>query len=381
MTLYSNDLCSPSSLVVGLCLLLGLSSGCDLLTPEAPDPDVNSWPVASSIMEAPNGDVYVNAYVRDAEIAVGRSEDQGASWGAVSIPFSPPAPEQWAVAADGTVFAMNPFVDIAESRDSTHLAIRVARSDDGRSWTTHNRGLPDARGRLSAHGNLMTVHEGRVYLTTGEGVYRSGIQETEWEQLSTRFVYSFQSVEAGNHPGLYAAVVNDSGVPMLQKSTQAGESWTTVVDSFGVYEMAYAPKTQTLYASTDTQTVYEVHVDEKRVEKLSKVDPAISPGETGRRNELFDLEAGPEGMLYAGLGAGAYRSTDGGETWSECANEKLTATSEDPRDAQLGIPDVRDLLVTSDGIVIAATWNGVYRSTTDCQSWNRVIGPGGAEDL
>lgn len=369
-------------LAFALSSLLGLTlGGCDLLSPEPPELDSTSWPVASSMTESPNGDVYVNAFVKDSEYAVGRSDDQGQSWDPVSVSFSPPAPHDWAVAENGTLFGMTPVDDIADSPDSTNLAVRVSRSADGRTWTPHNEGLSDRRARMSSNGNPMSVHDGEVYLATGRAVYRSGVQEARWEKLSSRFVYSLESTDIGDGSILYAAVVNDNDVPVLQKS-QDGNRWTTVVDSLGVFEMEYSSQAQVLYLSQEPQTVYKVRPDSMGVKQLSEeVDPSLSEGETGRQNKLFDLESGPSGTLYAGLGAGAYRSVDGGKTWTECANDELTAQSGDPDDAQLGIPDVRDVLITSEGTVLAATWNGVYRSTNDCRSWSRVIGPDGAEGL
>lgn len=267
------------SLILVFSSLLVLTLGCDLLSPEPPEQDSTSWPVASSMIEAPDGDVYVNAFVQNSEYVVGRSEDKGQSWSPVSVSFSPPAPHDWAVAENGTLFGMTPVDDIANSQDSTNLSVRVSRSAGGRVWAPYDQGLPDQRARLSLNGNPMSVHNGNVYLTTGRAVYRSGIQEPRWEKLSSRFVYSVESADIGDESILYAAAVDDGDVPVLQR-VEDGNRWTTVVDSFGVFEMEYNAQEQALYVSQEPQTVYKVSPDGMGAKQLSKIDPSLSEGWT-----------------------------------------------------------------------------------------------------
>lgn len=82
---------------------------------------------------------------------------------------------------------------------------------------------------------------------------------------------------------------------------------------------------------------------------------------------IYALASGPDGSggtnLYAGAYMGqAFRSTDNGASWS-AINSGLP----------VGQANVNGLVTTPSGTVLAATVNGIYRSTNFGASWTRVF--------
>lgn len=72
------------------------------------------------------------------------------------------------------------------------------------------------------------------------------------------------------------------------------------------------------------------------------------------------MKPGTSSVLYAGTyGSGVYRSTDGGATWSTCTNTGLANQN------------VLSLVSNSSGGLYAGTENGVYTSS-DCASWTAL---------
>ena len=118
-------------------------------------------------------------------------------------------------------------------------------------------------------------------------------------------------------------------------------------------------------------------------------DPALFPGEGIYRsvnngaawNPLYFVSAGdnifsivvkftdPSFTIFAGTRNGIIRSTDYGSTFQNSGS---------------GIPAnswVRDLKLTSDGAVIAATTNGVFFSTNNGDTWNQAQGVSSADTV
>ncbi len=72
------------------------------------------------------------------------------------------------------------------------------------------------------------------------------------------------------------------------------------------------------------------------------------------------LSGSGEGNFYANLGAGVYRSTDGGTTWAVLASAPFVGVG------------FYDLVVDSHDpkVLYAATTNGFFRSTNSGVSWS-----------
>ena len=112
----------------------------------------------------------------------------------------------------------------------------------------------------------------------------------------------------------------------IWNSTNGGQSWTAVNDfmaSLAVSSLAEDPTTGTLYAGTG------------------------------------EYDAG-DGML----GAGLFESTDNGSTWTA-----LPATNPTNNSAWYF---TNGLAINANGVILAATWKGVMRSTDGGQSWTQT---------
>lgn len=201
-------------------------------------------------------------------------------------------------------------------------AVAVAPTDPNVIYL--GMGEPDIRGNFSH----------------GDGVYRSLDAGKTWEHVGlgdTRQIGQIV-VHPRDENTVYVAALGHVFGPNDQRgvygSTDAGESWERI-----------------LFVDTKTGAV-DIDIDPNNPRTLFA-------GFWQTKRTPWSLESGGEG-------SGLYRSTDGGDTWSECTEGLPKGIK-----GKIGVsisPAQRDLVYA----IVEAENGGVFRSTDGGDSWRRV---------
>jgi hypothetical protein len=264
-------------------------------------------------------------------------------------------------------------------------------SDDGATWTLATPWW--GRGTLS----LVSSATGDIFIGTIGGVSRS-------RDLGSSFQDFALSGINGRESGLAVLVDGD----------------LLVATRRGLYRVAPdgTPTALTTVHATSLMTLHRtasgaVLLGYNGRGILRSDDQARTFRSVGLKHgwEIFDLEEGPNGEIYACVstyylgsdGDGIYRSTDRGVTWKDMnigepsaqivvtragtivtlddagvhrsSDDGLTWTSRD-----LAYPMSR-LFRTADGSILAASYAGIFRSTDDGLSWERASDSVGIHDV
>ena len=240
----------------------------------------------------------------------------------------------------------------------------VAKSTDGgATWATANSGLPSARvSSLVVH----PVNPSTVYASTGVGVAKSTDGGATWALVGSGWSgYSVQSlVMAPSGASLYAggteSVWHGNGSHpegRVFRSLDGGATWTVFMNGLsgtqGVQALAINPVTPTtLYAGTYSGAF-----------KSTNGGTSWSAVNTGLvNNNVLSLAIDPTtpATLYAATGGGGvFKTTDGGASWSA---------------ANTGLASAYVLSLAMDPAtpmtLYAGTGSGVFKSTNGGANWS-----------
>ncbi len=211
---------------------------------------------------------------------------------------------------------------------------RQAAGED--RWQSITQGLPE-----SVSVQALTVHPSRrdvMFAGTQDGVYRSADGGTSWQR--TDFPRDLQVWSVTVHPRDARVVYAGTSPVGVLRSEDGGETWTRLPNA---------------------------------------VQPERIKMGFGCRVMRIAVVPGPPDELYAGLEvAGAMRSLDGGEHWSDCSAD-LVALAERPNlkskiqsDSEAeGMLDAHALAVTdaAPGTVFLAVRMGMFQSDDRGKSW------------
>ena len=198
--------------------------------------------------------------------------------------------------------------------------------DNGDIWAT---GYLDIQTSLSA-----------VYLSTDNG--------DTWVQ---KFSFSSPILSIDVNPINGYVIINGMGrAGGLFRSTDRGETWLRVIDTYGK-ALLVTPSGE-IYFGTSGSIFYSNDNGDTWIEKSN----GLSSDKT-----VASLALGADGTLYEGTSSGGvYRSTDGGDTWLPPSNYNT-------------VPLIRGLVISYDGSIFATTQeNGVLKSTDKGVTWSKI---------
>jgi photosystem II stability/assembly factor-like uncharacterized protein len=177
-------------------------------------------------------------------------------------------------------------------------------SDNGSSWNFANSGL------AADNYNALTVSNSNVFIATDSGVFRSSDNGSTWNPANTGLTQTFAYGMAFNAGRIYAS----AGLGHLFYSDNEGTLWTEISNGL--------------------------------------------PTDLSYTSMIFGLGF-KNSTIYAGLGAGVYKSTDLGLNWNLSSN---------------GIVDfnVIPTFAISGNNVLAGTDNGLYISSDSGANWTPV---------
>lgn len=229
---------------------------------------------------------------------VHRSTDGGRHWTRLELPPIPPSAHLASIAVSAAspaaIYVAGPRLGVLRS------------TDNGRTWTPRNNGLPGDRTiALATHAaDANTVY---AYVT-GHGIYRSQDGGLNWKMMDAgppgfaTFVHTNMS---GSMQGGWLFVATARGV---QRAMDCFCGWR---DAGGlnraVRAVTYDPRSpQNVYAATDNG----LSLSTDGGERWSSVKAPAA--------EIGALVATADGMLYAADGKGAlFASRDEGRTWKQ----------------------------------------------------------------
>lgn len=235
----------------------------------------------------------------------------------------------------------------------------LLRSRDGGLTWSEIRPEPDLQLGVSSLA-LDKDHPGVLFAATHGGLFRTDDGGDSWSLVALEGL-SVGAVAIDPHETdtIFAAVYGgDAGeLATVWKSTDRGASWTSV----SLPEVFPSGKLRFVFDPVRPETLYFTFTGELSRAVLRSTDGGASwsllPAAVGVR----DLAISPDGTLFAATDSGLARSTDGGETWVP----SLPAAAP-PRE-----PLVR-LLVSSSapGVLFAAGGSGIWKSVDNGATWS-----------
>lgn len=245
----------------------------------------------------------------------------------------------------------------------------IYRSEDAGDLWAKLRGIPGTHRRT----HIITAdprNSDVIFAGTTLGLFKSPDGGRSWRHLSNEQV-NWMAFDPVNPQILYLATENAG----ILKSADSGETFHAVNHGFTNHTLnqitGYGKR---LYASS----VYEGHYGGVFVSDDGGLDWALRADEEALNGRnLNSLVAAPSGnLIFAASEDTVLKSTDGGKTWSSLPiRPKLTPGK---RAQSFGKTRVHALQVLQiDKLVIfAGTQTGLFRSSDNGASWERVIAPG-----
>jgi len=200
------------------------------------------------------------------------------------------------------------IMSLAANGSHIYTCIDVAgvkkSSDDGSTWNYANNGL------TASNYNTLAVNSSNVFLGTDAGIFRTGDHGATWVPVNNGLSSTFTAATACYGDRVYASV----GIGHLFYSVNEGSLWNEISNGL--------------------------------------------PADVSISSLIFGLGF-KNSTIYAGLGAGVYKSTDMGLNWNLSSN---------------GISEynVIPAFAISGNNVLAGTDNGLYVSSDSGSNWTPV---------
>jgi len=214
------------------------------------------------------------------------------------------------------------------------------------------------------------------------GIWKSSDEGTTWQQIGlvdgdseflTRANIWVLRSDPSNPDILYAGLYGDGSLDTpggIFKSTDGGLNWTEItnnIPALNISDIAISPDGGTLYAATNT---FDKPEPGAGIYKSTDGGGAWTPvnhglEETSLKFEVLLMDKDDPNVLYTGPfrgGAGMYKTTDGGEHWYRTTSD-YSGWWEEWFDNAWAIAE------GADSKLYVATWNGIYRSDDDGETW------------
>lgn len=257
--------------------------------------------------------------------------------------------------------------------------------DDSLSWVAVNAGLQSTDTRA-----ICFMPNGTILLGTsrGDAVYRSMDNGDTWQAASNLPSYAQGSVLVPAPNGdIYLG-----GWPGFFRSRDGGASWTLY--SAGLTNSAFHDMVLTASGSIYSATEGGVHFSSTGGESWSERNSGLV------NSTPTSLAVHPDGSLFAGTEGATWRSLDRGDSWTRVFNSPTNLVAVDPtgriytsvaggglmRSADHGqtwkainnglppgVPGILEALIFADGMLFAASPQGLFRSQDDSASWSLVL--------
>lgn len=264
----------------------------------------------------------------------------------------------------------------------TRLAGVFKSTDDGNSWTS--AGIKSFINESKSINSLVMdrLNPNVLYASTDTGIFKSTDGGQNWAIAKQATLANAVTIDPSNSGILYAGLNSGDNHDYLLKSTDGGASWSEIRNELlkdGIRVIAIDPaNTNIVYAGT----------------KLAVATGGVVAVHPSKPN-----------TVYMGADEKLYKSTNGGESWTEVhsGRSSVTAIAIDPsRPSTVYIGNVNGIFMSSNGgddwtpvnlglrdpnilsividpsqsdLVYASTSNeGVYISTNGGVRWTRVTG-------
>jgi photosystem II stability/assembly factor-like uncharacterized protein len=270
-----------------------------------------------------NDVIYVGSFYG----GVSRSTDHGASWASADSGMTGANVSSLAVGSNGHLFA---------GTDAGGSGQLFRSTDDGANWTPLGLTNHDVTSiAIDVNGHLFA-------LTAQEGILKSTNDGDSWAPASNGLTYQALSLFGAPGGALYAGTYFG-----VYRSTDNGATWVRtdsgLTSPYGTRAFALTPNGD-LYAGTDGEGVFRSTDQGSHWTKVSRRD-----------NQVVALLGNSNGDLIVGMnGDGLFRYTDQ-------AQELV----------QVGLKsaDVLVLARTPAGNIFAGTFNGLFQSSDQGNSW------------
>ena len=296
-------------------------------------------------------------FVATAHRGIYKSTDSGEKWASAGITeagrvkgiaFSPNHGQ------DKTMFASTEHHGMFKSVNRGVDWTNISEGLDGGNFTT----VAVSHGFLDDQTLFTASNTGILYRTANAGDY--------WSEIGAVSSAHIAGIGFSSNSGLYASLIGatQSGV---FRSGDGGAIWTAITSdlpntNFGAFAVSPAYSSDgTIVAMLRDEGIYRTFTSGKWWEQQNAGTTSVVRAIP--RTIAFSPNYANDNLVLAGGGSGAFRSIDGGATWSE-ANEGSTYTDV----ASFGFSPA----VATDGIVFAGTaGGGLFKSTDAGQSWTQ----------
>jgi photosystem II stability/assembly factor-like uncharacterized protein len=238
------------------------------------------------------------------------------------------------------------------SSDDPRVASGVYRSTDGgANWTRMKTGLPSMRNQGATDIVLDPTNPNVAYAAFyGSGIYKTtqaNADDPLWTKLSVTGLNPnrFSRISLGISPSspqtIYALVAdnsNDSIINKFYRTIDGGNSWRSIplpgrassspwednsIGGQGFYNLnvAVAPTTPDIVYLSGISLWKAVRNTATDNWSITDIGKPIHPD-----NHAFAFDPTNDLVIYAGNDGGIYKSTDGGNSWSDAINEGLCIT-------------------------------------------------------
>lgn len=208
---------------------------------------------------------------------------------------------------------------------SEHIPIIFRSADGGQTWQDISAGLPENLRRTGVRADALFANDRGIYLCAGSGVYHS-----EPNSTSQFWTKDMLRGEQGNiAPGRNGIFAYDFRGQFLKRMDGKGD-WSPMYTNF----------------------------QEQAVRLNKTIDWMYTNYKEKQVSSVFETTGG---TVFIGSNNAIYKSVNSGKTWK-----------------YVPVAGWVMKMAESNGVLLAASSQGILRSTDDGENWDRVISEGGA---